>query len=499
MKNRHIPACNTVALRARTFTTTLLALGFLALSTIAQAAPETALPGGNTADGHLALASITTGLYNSAFGIYSLLSLTDGNFCTGVGAGTLLSNTADENTATGAGALLSNVTGTDTTADGAFALLSNTATGNTAIGARSLLSNTTGGTLANIQGIDVGPNVAVGWQALESNTIASANTAVGYQALQSFTTGPMGFEQLGLCTAVGFQALTNATTGFANSAFGYQALFSNTEGGANVAIGHLALSANTTGDSNVATGGLALAGNETGDNNTADGFGALDANTTGSDNTAIGNNALGSSTGDGNTALGVQSGVNVSTANNVICIGAFGQNVDDSCYIGNIFGQTSVNGVQVFINSDNKLGTVTSSKRFKEEIKPMDIASEALFELKPVSFRYKKEIDPAGTSQFGLVAEDVENVNPDLVIRDKDGKPYTVRYDQVNAMLLNEFLKEHTRMEELESDFQATAAQQQKQIRALTAQLKEQAAQIQKVSAWIEMSRSPRKVALSSQ
>jgi len=159
-----------------------LTFGFMALLSKAQAVvppPDGGYPGGNTAEGQSALLSRTTGLYNTAIGIYSVLSLTNGNFCTGVGAGTLLNNTASENTATGAGALLSNMIGIDNTADGAFALFSNTAAGNTAIGSRALLNNTTGGTLENIQGIDVGPNVAVGWQALESNTLASAKPLWG--------------------------------------------------------------------------------------------------------------------------------------------------------------------------------------------------------------------------------------------------------------------------------------------------------------------------------
>src|SRR6266511_1163256 len=204
-----------------------LMLACFALSQRAQAVsppPDGAYPGGNTAEGQNALLSRTTGIYNTAVGIYSLLSLTDGNFCTGIGAGSLLVNTADQNTAIGAGALLSNITGFANTANGDLALFNNTASGNTAVGHSALFSNTTGGTLGNIQGLDVGPNVAVGWQALESNTVASANTAVGYQALQSFTSGPAGFEQFGLCTAVGFQDLANnATDGFGNSAFGYQA------------------------------------------------------------------------------------------------------------------------------------------------------------------------------------------------------------------------------------------------------------------------------------
>jgi hypothetical protein len=183
--------------------------------------------------------------------------------------------------------------------------------------------------------------------------------------------------------------------------------------------------------------------------------------------------------------LGIGAGFNVTTANSVICIGADGQNVSNSCYIGNIFGTTSSGGAAVLVNSDGKLGTATSSRRFKDEIQPMDKTSEALFALKPVTFRYKKEIDPAGTSQLGLVAEDVEKVNPDLVVRDKEGKPYSVRYDQVNAMLLNEFLKEHSTVQELKSVVakqQAAAAQQQKQIDALTASL-------QKVSMQIEASK----------
>ena len=134
--------------------------------------------------------------------------------------------------------------------------------------------------------------------------------------------------------------------------------------------------------------------------------------------------------------MGVNAGIAVTTANNVICIGADGNNVDNSCYIGNIFGATSSGGAAVLVNADGKLGTMTSSQRFKDDIKPMDKASEALLALKPVTFRYKKEIDPAGTRQLGLVAEDVVKVNPDLVVRDKEGKPYSVRYDQVNAMLL---------------------------------------------------------------
>ncbi len=211
--------------------------------------------------------------------------------------------------------------------------------------------------------------------------------------------------------------------------------------------------------------------------------------TTGSSNTAVGYLTLShNTTGIGNTALGAFAGSGVSTADNVICIGTAGLNVSQSCFIGNIFGTTSAGGIQVLVNSDGKLGTVVSSQRFKEEIKPMSEASELLFALQPVTFRYRKEVDASGTSQFGLVAEEVEKVSPELIVRDKEGKPYSVRYDQVNAMLLNEFLKEHRKNEQQE----ATIARQQKQIDSLTAGL-------QKVSAQIEMSRPAPGVAANSQ
>ena len=179
--------------------------------------------------------------------------------------------------------------------------------------------------------------------------------------------------------------------------------------------------------------------------------------------------------------MGVLAGSNVTTASNVICIGAgIGMNASNSCFVGNIWNQPG--GSQaVYVNSDGKLGAQVSSRRFKEEIKPMDELSEALFALKPVSFRYKKDIDPAGTSQLGLVAEDVEKVNPDLVVRDKEGKPYSVRYDQVNAMLLNEFLKARRQIDA-----------QQKQINALTAGL-------QKVSAQFEAGKPAPQVVVDNQ
>src|SRR5213083_444740 len=241
-----------------------------------------------------------------------------------------------------------------------------------------------------------------------------------------------------------------------NTAEGHDALFSLTNGTSNTANGHAALKANTNGDRNTANGALALFTNVTGSGNTANGSGALGNNTMGNNNTADGFQTLGNNTtGSFNIALGNNAGSGVSTADDVICIGAASADVSHSCYIGNIFNQSSPSGLAVFVNSDGKLGTIMSSRRFKEDIKPMDKASEAILALQPVTFRYKKDFDPTGTAQFGLVAEDVAKVNPDLVVQDKEGKPYSVRYDQVNAMLLNEFLKEREKVE----DQQETIAQ----------------------------------------
>ncbi len=419
-------------------------------------APDGGYPGGNTAEGQSALLSLTSGTYNTAVGFFSLLSNAEGKFNTGVGAGTLLANTADENTATGAGALLSNTTGGQNTANGAFALFSNTeGGGNTAIGDQALFSNTTGGA-----------NTASGAFALFFNTEGAGNTAIGGSAL------------------------INNTSGNGNTASGASALFSN-----------------TSGDQNTATGFGALVSNSTGDYNTATGYQALAANTAGFRNTAIGRSALISTTGSNNVALGDGAGFNATTGSDNVYIGADVVGVageTSACYIKSIFGKTSVNGIPVLINSDRKLGTTTSSKRFKEDIKPMDKASEAILALKPVTFHYKKELDPAGRSQFGLVAEEVEEVNPDLVVRDKEGQVYSVRYDQVNAMLLNEFLKEHKKVEEqqatiteLKCDFQMVSAQQQNEIQILGAQLKEQATQIQRVSAQVEIRKPTTKVVLN--
>ena len=307
------------------------------------------------------------------------------------------------------------------------------------------------------------------------------NTAEGQGALLQLGSGTFN-------TAVGLFSLRSNTENNFNTAVGAGSLFANTADD-NTAIGAGALLSNTIASDNTASGAFALLSNTTGFENTACGASALRNTTNGGGNTAVGFQALANNTtGVTNTALGFNCGFNITTADNVIVIGTNvgGQNVDHSCFIGEIFGETSSSGTAVFINSDGRLGTITSSRRFKEAIQPMDQTSETLFALKPVKFHYKKEIDPNMTSQFGLVAEDVEKVDSALVVRDKEGKPYSVRYDQVNAMLLNEFLKEHCKVEEQSHEIleqRATITELKQAMATVVAELKEQASQIQKVSA----------------
>jgi trimeric autotransporter adhesin len=351
------------------------------------------------------------------------------------------------------------------TAEGEDALFSLTSgSDNTAVGFDALFSDRTGV-----------ENTATGSRALFSNTNGFSNTATGKDALLSNTGG---FDN----TATGVQALVSNTSGNLNTATGFEVLFFNTTGSGNTADGFATLQHNTTGTNNIASGIFALFSNTTGSNNTADGESALYANTTGSGNIALGTHA-GShlTTGDNNIDIGNQG---VRDEPNTIRIGT--QGVQTKTFIAGI-SDAAIGGMEVRVNQNGRLGTVPSSKRFKEGIKPMDKTSGVLLALRPVTFHYKPEIDREGIPQFGLVAEEVEKVNPDLVVRDKEGKPYSVRYDQVNAMLLNEFLKEHRKVEELE----ANAARQQKQIEALTAGL-------QKVSAQIEVNKPPPQTVLNN-
>ena len=365
------------------FGTVLSALVCFGLCQQVQSATDTPDPGSvptsNTADGQGALGSLTTGLYNSAFGFLSVLSLSDANFDTGVGAAALLVDNGGTNTAVGAGALLNNSDGADNNAVGAFALFNN-------------------------------------------------------------------------------------VSGFFNNAHGRNALL------------------NSTGSQNNAMGDDAMFFNTTGSFNTAIGDDALDANVDGNNNVAVGDEA--------GTGLGAS--VNNCIAINVPGAGPFAT-LDNTCFIGSIFDQpVSDPGTQeaVFVDTNNVVGIFASSRRFKHDIQPMDKASEAILALKPVTFKYNSDVN--GRTQYGLVAEDVAQVNPDLVVQHKNGDISTVRYEQVNAMLLNEFLKEHKKVEAQQAsiaELKSTVALQQKGMEVLTAQLKEQAAQIQKVSAQIEVSK----------
>src|SRR6266545_841132 len=367
------------------------------------------------------------------------------------------------------------------------------------------------GTLALVQRVEAvnpppdggypGGNTAEGQAALLNLTSGTFNTAVGLLSLSGLKEGKFNtglgagtllFNVADENTATGAGALLSNTTGNLNTANGAFALFLNTEGTFNTATGDRVLFSNTSGSANSAFGSGALASNTVGFNNTANGMAALSHNTTGRDNTANGVQALNSNTtGGANTALGAGAGLGVFTASHVIAIGTNGADVSDSCFIGNIRGVTTANAdaISVVIDSAGQLGTLSSSRRFKKEIKPMDKTSEAIFALRPVAFHYKN--DKTSMPQFGLIAEEVAHVNSDLVVRDDQGEIYTVRYEAVNAMLLNEFLKEHKKVEAEHSkiekqeatitELKFNLAQQHKQIQALTAGL-------QKVSAHVGVS-----------
>jgi trimeric autotransporter adhesin len=480
-----------------------LALVCLAALSTAQAVtppPDGGYPGGNTAEGDNALLNLTSGINNTAVGFNALRDNTTGGWNVAIGASALSSNTTgQQNMAIGTEALrdnnanfnlaigfrvgFMNTTGKHLTGIGAAALRNNT-TGNynTAIGADALGENTTGEA-----------NTATGSKALLRNTIGSFNTATGNSALVRNTTG-------GHNTANGSGALFINTTGSTNTAMGSGALHFNSTGTANTATGGTALLFNTTGHSNTATGVQALYSNTSGNRNTATGVSALLVNR-GSQNTAVGEGALfRSSSGNDNTALGDGAGSLVTTASNVTCIGTnvLGANLSNTTWIGNIYGITTQNGTTapVIVSADGQLGTVASSARFKKDIATMETASEAILSLRPVTFHYKT--DTTGIPQFGLIAEEVAKVNPALVLADKEGKPYTVRYEAVNAMLLNEFLKEHRTVQEqkatiaqLKEDFQSKLTEQQKQIQALTVGL-------QKVSAQLELNKPAPQTVLSN-
>jgi len=312
-------------------------------------------------------------------------------------------------------------------------------------------------------------------------------------------------------TAVGFDAMSLSSVTSGNTAVGSQAMEFAGSGSFNVGIGFESLFQNGSGEDNTAVGSSAMGLNGFGNDNTAVGSGALFFNTNGNNNTCLGFNALENTTGSSNIALGFEAGLNLTTGSNNIDIGNAGMagetkhirigtsGTQTKAFTAGISGATVPGGVGVIVGTNGQLGTVVSSERYKDAVKPMDKASEAILALKPVTFRYKKELDPDGISQFGLVAEDVEKVNANLVARDEQGKPYSVRYEAVNAMLLNEFLKEHRKVEDqngkLENqtrkieEQEAVITQLKREMGAVVARLKEQDSKIQKVSARLELSK----------
>jgi Chaperone of endosialidase len=459
------------------------ALACLALLPIAQAAPapDTPIPNPpapgvlNTRDGQSAMPFVTTGFGNSAFGAFSLFSNTDGTLNTAVGVAALDLNAGDQ--AAGEGV------------------------NNTAVGGAALLFNTTGSS-----------NTAVGAGALENNDDANNNTAVGEFALFTNTAG-------GGHTAVGASALQNNTaSGFlsSNTAVGISALITSTSGGANVAVGEGALLSVDTGSANTVIGALAGAAYNA-DESSNICIGAGTAGSAGDDNTIRIGDTLPSGgidvidggplanfvlIGNGLNTQGISIGTLIGFGNVSIGNGLQTTTGASTCNIGGIFNQTPPAGSHaVSVGPNNQLADATlSSRRFKKDIAPIDKISEGILALRPVTFHWKN--DNTNEPEFGLVAEEVAEVNLDWITRNPQGEISGVRYETIPILLLNEFLKEHKKVEEQQAniaELKSTVAQQQKGMEVLTAQLKEQAAQIQKVSAQLEVGKPAAKVALGNQ
>jgi len=470
-----------------------LVLAWFGLAPMGQAVtpePDGFYPNANTAEGRNALFSldVTQGQANTAVGYKALYSATTAHANTAVGDSALENNNGWGNTAVGFDVLDSNTTGQDNTAVGTAALFGNiSGDENTATGAGALYGYGGNGTGSQ--------NTATGVDTLYHNGTGSSNTATGFQALFKNESGNSN-------TANGYQTLYSNINGGGNTASGRGAMYTNSNGFGNTATGNGALYYNASGDDNTAIGASALFHN-TADRNTATGDTALYSNLVGTDNTGNGYRALVNCTGNHNIAIGSGAGSNLTTGSHNIYLAALGNNESNTIRIGRSGVQTkafmqgisgvAVTGSAVQVTGTGQLGVLASSGRLKDEIKPMGRSSEAILALKPVTFRYKEEIDPERLPQFGLVAEEVEEIDPSLITRDAEGRPYTVRYDAVNAMLLNEFLKEHQKNAEQQATItalksndakqEATIAQQQKQIDSLGAAL-------QKVSAQLEVGKA---------
>ena len=394
-----------------------------------------------------------TGTDNSGFGANALSIVTTGAQNTAIGSSAMNNNATGSNSvAVGWNAYSSGdynvIIGSDSGNNGSYDI---------AIGYEALYSDETGS------------NIAIGHQAMQNSTGASYDTAVGYQALQN--------DQSGFNTAVGYQALNENISGTYNAAFGayamednisgtfntasgYGALGDNTIGSVNTAHGALALLDNTEGNANTALGFIAMEDNTTGNANTAIGLGALLRNTTGNANTAIGIRALDHNiTGNGNVAIGAHSGTDLITGNNNIYIAAEGAPAESGTlrfgtdlihvdtYIQGIYGVAVSSGLGVQIDLNGHLGTMPSTRSLKKNIADMDVDSEGVYQLRPVTFSYRS--DSNNTKEYGLIAEEVMEVFPSLVAPDRDGNPYSVRYQVLPMLLLNEVQKHQAIIEEL--------------------------------------------------
>jgi hypothetical protein len=393
----------------------------------------------------------TTSSANTGLGNAALASATNGSYNTAVGASALTLNTSGStNTALGAAAMRSNTTGAS----------------NIAVGVSALYANVTGGN-----------NTVVGAYALANSPGASDNTAVGYATLNSDTNGYQN-------TAVGEYGLYSNSTGYANTATGYAALFSNTTGYANTAAGYASQNV-STGIHNTSSGAYSLYSLTSSSENTAFGAYALGSVATGNQNTAVGSNSLLHATGSNNIALGFNAGSGLVTGSNNVYIGNPGLQGEDNTirigsgggsaaphtalYLAAVLGTTVSSGQEMFIGSDGRIGTATSSRRYKDDIRDMAAASDGILKLRPVTFHYK-EAAPDGTKplQYGLVAEEVAQIYPDAVSYNEKGEPNAVQYHKINAMLINELQKqkrEITQQQQEIDELKAALAALQSQIK----------------------------------
>jgi hypothetical protein len=383
----------------------------------------------NTGAGSDALLSNTTGSSNTAFGALTLYSNTTGRANTAVGSLSLYFNTGSQNTAIGAGALYSNTNGI----------------ANTAVGLNALVTNLSGGY-----------NVAVGMGALGANETGAYNVALGYNALLENTAS--------YNTAVGYQSLYGNNSGSSNTATGWEALFKNADGGSNAAFGTNTLYSNFSGANNTGSGAAALYYNSTGSNNTGLGYQALNSLTGGNSNIAIGSNAGFNLSGTNSNNIDLAN-LGVAGDNGIIRIGISGTQV--SAFLAGVYS-SQVTGCAVYVNSAGQLGCLASSERFKFDVAPMRSASAKLGLLRHVTFRLRA--DPDGAVQYGLLAEEVAEVYPELMIRDDAGRIQGLRYEELTPMLINELQRQQKQIEALQQLTQVVASQD-RQIREMQLQL----------------------------